>query len=89
LLKERILAELEPEKEPYPDHLKTKGMLLLERQLGTHIEYIIRPRVTMPSPQLAELLDISESLLSKWRARLGITDVRVVKRGRKANSNEA
>lgn len=82
VLKERVLEELKPE---IPDEDKTKLMLLIEKRTGQPIEWSITPQVALPSPQMAAWLGISESLLSKWRKRLGIVDVRVMPRGRKAN----
>jgi len=83
LLKERVLEELKPD---IPDEAKTKRMLILEKRLGHPIEYIIRPQERLPSAKLAGLIGISESLLSKWRKRFNIEDVRVVPRGRRKNN---
>lgn len=78
MLKERVKEELR-----VLDRDKTKLMLILEREYGFSIVALIRPRASMPSPQLAQYLGISESLLSKWRKRFGYNDVRVAPRGRR------
>ena len=77
MLKQRVEQELKDKE------LLTPSMRLIEIQFGRPIRELITPHKGMPSSNLAEILGIDEGTLSKWRKRLGFTEVRMIKPGPK------
>ncbi len=60
---------------------KTRDMKLIERIYKQDIFFLIAPRPDVSAKEIADSLGIAESTISKWRARLGMTNVRRIKPG--------
>ena len=75
IIRDKIKDELESR--------KTREMKLIERIYDQDIYILIAPRSNVSAKDIALSLDITESTVSKWRSRLGMTDVRRIKPGPK------
>jgi DNA-binding CsgD family transcriptional regulator len=60
---------------------KTRDMKFIERIYKQDIFFLIAPRSDVSAKEIADSLGIAESTISKWRARLGMTNVRRIKPG--------
>lgn len=60
---------------------KTRDMKFIERIYKQDIFFLIAPRPDVSAKEIANTLGIAESTISKWRARLGMTNVRRIKPG--------
>jgi len=75
VIRDKIKDELESR--------KTREMKLIERIYNQDIYILIAPRSNVSAKDIALSLGITESTVSKWRSRLGMTDVRRIKPGPK------
>lgn len=77
VIRDKIKDELESR--------KTRDMKLVERIYKQDIFQLIAPRPDISGKEIANTLGVAESTISKWRARLGMTNVRRIRPGPRSN----